>query len=262
MIKAVIIDDEEKARITLVSYLKSYCPDISVIAEADSVESGVNTINEYNPHVVFLDIMLSDGSAFNLLKQLNKINFKIIFVTSYNQYAIKAFKYSAFDYILKPIDIDELILVVERLKATITTNPSSPDAAVANDASGQFEFLENTMSHPEGDYKKLVLSTRNGLDIVDIDEIMHCDAQDNYTMFYLANGTRILVPRTLKDFEQLLQKHNFIRTHKSHLVNFKFISKFSNQDGGSVVLKDGSNVPVSTRKKDFLIKLINDIGLK
>ncbi len=248
--RVIIIDDEEKARITLANYIKTYCPEIDIAAEAESVETGFQAINLHKPDVVFLDIMLSDGSGFNLLKRFKQIDFKIIFVTSYSQYAIKAFRYSAFDYLLKPIDIDELLTVIERLKLL-----TAADSAV------KLDFLENTMNHPEGTLKKIVLATHNNLYVVDLDDIICCDAEDNYTMFYLANETRILVPRTLKDFEEILHDHHFFRTHKSHLVNFKFITRYTNEDGGCVVLKNGKMIPVSVRKKDALIQLINETGL-
>jgi two-component system LytT family response regulator len=252
MIQAIIIDDEEKARVTLVNYLKTYCPEINLLAEADSVESGVDLLNKHQPDVIFLDIMLSDGSGFNLLSRLKHLNFKIVFVTSYSQYAIKALKYSAFDYILKPIDIDELLSVVERLK--LIQN--------AGESAAKMEFLSDTMNRGESDFKKIVLSTHNGIHLVEIDEIIRCEVEDNYTMFYLTNDTRILVSKTLKEYEDLLKDHHFIRVHKSHLVNFKYITKFINNEGGAVVLKNGTEVPVSVRKKDALMQAINTLGIK
>jgi two-component system LytT family response regulator len=253
MIKAVIIDDEENARFTLVNYLTTYCPEVTIVGQADSVESGVNAINEYQPDVIFLDIMLSDGSGFNLLNRLDKINFKIVFVTSYSQYAIKALKYSAFDYILKPIDIDELVEVVKRLNSAIGS---------ATDSNTKLDFLEKSMNRAEDKFTKIVLSTNNSLYVVEIADIIHCEAQESYTLFHLANDTRLMVSRTLKEYEELLQEHKFVRIHKSHLVNFNYITRFLNQDGGSVVLKNGTTVPVSFRKKDSVVKLITDMGLK
>ncbi len=253
MIKAVIIDDEENARITLASYLKSYCPEVTILGEADSVKSGFAAITKLQPDVIFLDVMLSDGSGFNLLNRFENINFKIIFVTSFSQYAIKAFKYSAFDYILKPIDIDELLDVVKRLKSE-TLAPADNNA--------KLDFLQSTMNKEEQSFKKIVLSTNNSLYVIEIDQIMHCEAQESYTLFYLSNETKLLVSRTLKEYEELLQEHQFVRIHKSHLVNFSYITRFMNQDGGCVVLKNGSTLPVSFRKKDVVVKLITDMGLK
>lgn len=253
MIKAVIIDDEENARYTLTNYLTTYCPEITIVGEGDSVESGFVAINQHQPDVVFLDIMLSDGSGFNLLNRFEQINFKIVFVTSYSQYAIKAFKYSAFDYILKPIDIDELINVTNRLKSM-----TAPTA----DTSAKLDFLENSINKEDNTFTKIVLATNNSLYVVEIADIIHCEAQENYTMFYLTNDARLMVSRTLKEFEELLQEHLFVRVHKTHLVNFNFIARFLNQDGGSVVLKNGTIIPVSVRKKDVVLKLITDMGLK
>ncbi len=253
MIRAVIIDDEENARFTLANYLTTYCPDVIILGEAESVESGIVAINQHQPDVVFLDIMLSDGSGFNLLNRLEQINFKIVFVTSYSQYAIKAFKYSAFDYILKPIDIDELLMVVNRLKSITATSA---------DTDTKLSFLENSMNKGESNFTKIVLATNNSLYVVEIADIMHCEAQESYTMFHLANETRLMVSKTLKEYEELLQEHLFVRIHKSHLVNFNYITRFLNQDGGSVVLKNGSTLPVSVRKKDLVVKMITDMGLK
>lgn len=253
MIRAVIIDDEENARFTLANYLTTYCPDVTILGEADSVESGVVAINQHQPDVVFLDIMLSDGSGFNLLNRFEQINFKIVFVTSYSQYAIKAFKYAAFDYILKPIDIDELLSVISRLKS-ITTPPA--------DTGTKLNFLESSMNKEERAFTKIVLATNNSLYVVEIAGIIRCEAQESYTMFHLNNETRLLVSHTLKEYEELLQEHLFVRIHKHHLVNFSYITRFLNQDGGSVVLKNGSIIPVSFRKKDVVVKLITDMGLK
>lgn len=253
MIKAVIIDDEENARFTLANYLTMYCPEISILGEADGVESGVVAINKHQPDVVFLDIMLSDGSGFNLLNRFEQVNFKIIFVTSYSQYAIKALKYSAFDYILKPIDIDELLAVINRLKS-ITVTPA--------DTSIKLDLLQNTLNKNEHSFTKIVLATNNSLYVIEIANIMHCEAQESYTLFHLNNETKLLVSRTLKEYDGLLQEHMFVRIHKSHLVNFSYITRFLNQDGGFVVLKNGSTLPVSFRKKDVVIKLITDMGLK
>ncbi|MES2592150.1 MAG: LytTR family DNA-binding domain-containing protein [Bacteroidota bacterium] len=253
MIRALVIDDEGNARFTLSNYLTTYCPEVTILGEADSVESGFLAINKYQPDVVFLDIMLSDGSGFNLLNRFENINFKVVFVTSFSQYAIKALKYSAFDYILKPIDIDELLTVVNRLKSIIETS---------SDTGTKLDFLEKSMTKEENKFTKIVLATNNSLYVVEIADIIHCEAQESYTMFHLANDTRLMVSKTLKEYEELLQEHLFVRIHKSHLVNFNFITRFLNQDGGSVVLKNGATVPVSFRKKDIVVKLITDMGLK
>jgi two-component system LytT family response regulator len=251
--RALIIDDEKKARSILAKYLNMYCPEITIVAEADSVESGVRVINEHQPDVVFLDIMLPDGSGFNLLNKIKQINFKTVFVTSYSQYAIKAMKYSAFDYVLKPVDIDELRTVIDRLKSVVLP---------AVDTTTKLEFLENKMNNAEQTLTKIVLATNNSLYVVEIDDIINCEAQDNYTLFHLADATRIIVSRTLKEYEELLQEHNFIRVHKSHLINFNYVNRFLHLDGGSVVLKNGTSIPVSDRKKDVVIKLISNMGLK
>ncbi len=247
MINAVIIDDEKKSRITLCNHLKVYCPEIKILAEADSVKSGVEQITKHQPDIIFLDIQLPDGTGFNLIEQFKEITFRIIFTTAYSQYAIKAFKFSALDYLLKPIDIDELISAVQKIK----TKDASPEL------NSKIKLLGQNLHNPSAPFKKIILSTLDSFHFVETEKIVRCQAQDTYTMFHLESGEKILVTRTLKEFDELLQGQNFLRVHKSHLVNVQAIKKYLKSQG-DIQLNDGTLIPVSQRTS--LIQLIEKLN--
>ena len=242
MIKTVVIDDELNGRNIIKSFVEKYCSGIEVIAEADSVSSGINCIIDNKPDLVFLDIQMQDGTGFDLLEKLPKRNFKLIFVTSFDHYAIKAFKFSAVDYILKPVDPDQLIEAVEKVKAmTPSENVESKiDVLISNITS----------------LEKIALPASDGIRFIKISEIIRCESDNNYTLFYLTTKEKILVSKTLKDFELMLGGSNFFRVHKSHLVNLRFIAKYIPGEGGYLILEDGSHVDVSRRKKEGLMKVL------
>ncbi len=245
--KAIIIDDELRARTTLSQMLNMYCPTIEITGQADSVLSGLTLIKQINPDIVFLDIKMPDGTGFDLLNRLEKINFALIFLTAFDEYAVKAFKFSAVDYLLKPIDPDELSAAVDRAIDTLKnkTNQLAP-------------LIEN-LKTIRRESKKIVLKTAESIYLVSIADIIRCESTGNYTRFFLTDKKAILVSRTLKDYDELLTEYGFYRVHQSHLVNLSHINRLDKADGGVIIMNDGQQVPISTRKKDALIKAINDL---
>lgn len=242
-LKAVIVEDEEASRITLKNYITKYCTDIEVLEMADSVKTGIEAIKKNKPDVVFLDIEMPYGNAFDLLDTLDEIDFEIIFVTAYRDYAIKALNLSAAYYILKPIDIDELVLAVEKIV----------ERKNAGDANFHTKILMDNLKSNTIQNKKIVLPQMDGFEVVNVNDIIRAEANDNYTNFYLTNGKTFLVSKTLKHFDDLLADFDFIRIHKSHLVNLQYITKYIKGKGGQVRMSDESIVDVSaTRKKDLL----------
>lgn len=238
MIKAVIIDDIPEAIEVLKTDLEKYCDNIEVVGSAEGVVTGAKTIKELNPDLVFLDIQMKDGSGFDLLEILPNTDFKLIFTTASDEYAVKAFKFSAVDYLLKPIDPDELMEAVNKIE-----DQKQP--------ADRIELLKENFQKP----KRIALNTLEKIHIVNVDEILRCESNINYTMFYFTDETKLLVTKTLKEFDKLLSEHGFIRVHQSHLINTKFIKEFIKSDG-YIIMKDGSRVPVSTRKKQALMDLI------
>ena len=249
MIKAIIIDDVEKARSALKSDIKTYCPTVQVIGEADGVETGLQLIKNTSPDVIFLDIRMSDGSGFDLiakLRQQGSIPFQIIFTTAYDEYAIKAFKFSAIDYLLKPVDHEDLIQAVQKIKTT----------DVQSSLKENMELLLESMKSIKTSNKRIALNSIDKIQVVNVDDIIQCESQKNYTLFYLTNKKQVLVTRTLKEFEDMLEGDNFLRVHHSHLINVKHLKEYVKTDGGYAMMSDGSQVPVSVRKKEHLLSLL------
>jgi two-component system LytT family response regulator len=249
MLKAVIIEDEKRSRETLTGLIKLYCNQVELIGEADGVHSGLKLIRDKNPDLVFLDIQMPDGSGFKLLELLGNIKFDVIFTTAYDQFAIKAFKYSALDYLLKPIYPDDLIEAVKKAldkKEKLNLKPN-------------IDTLLDNIKKPENEPPKIVLSTSDKINIVKINEIIRCESDNYYTIYYFVNGGKLLVSKTLKENEEMLSEHNFIRPHKSHLVNVAHIKGYLKSDGGYIIMSDESRIPVSRRKKEKILNIINHI---
>ncbi|NQT78001.1 MAG: response regulator transcription factor [Bacteroidetes bacterium] len=249
MIRGIIVEDEIRSRDTLRGLLKRYCKNVEIIAEADSYRSGLVAIREHHPDVVFLDIQMPDGSGFKLLEELDEIKFEIIFTTAFDQFAIKAIKYSALDYLLKPIDPEELVNALKKVENKISKGKLNQNIQV---------LLDNIKSR-DADPHKIVLSTFEKIHIIETDNILRCESDNYYTNFFLTDGKQILVSKTLKENEAMLGEHNFIRPHKSHLVNVKYIKGFLRNDGGYIEMTDGSKIPVSRRKKEKIIEIITNI---
>ncbi len=245
MQKAIIIDDEAKGRLALKEKLKQYCPGIDVIAEAANGKEGIEVIEKLHPNIIFLDIEMPVMNGFEMLNNISDQNFHIIFTTAYDQYAIKAIKYAAFDYLLKPIDIEELKTAISRTMACETDQTKK-----------QIELLKQNNLHPKKQLNKLAVPTLDGLLFYEINDIIHLEANSNYTQIYFNNQSKILASKTLKDFEELLPEEKFFRVHHSHLINLNYIKKYIRGDGGQIELQNGTYVDVSRRKKEEFLKAI------
>ncbi|MEO0472431.1 MAG: LytTR family DNA-binding domain-containing protein [Bacteroidota bacterium] len=246
MISAVIIDDVASARSTLRADLETYCPEVTILGEAEGVVSGAKLLREHSPDVVFLDIQMQDGTGFDLLEILGDIDFKLIFTTASDEHAIKAFRFSAIDYLLKPVDPDLLVEAVQKVRGSRSGQSASVKA-----------LLDNIQ--PQKAPSRLALNTLEKIHVVKLDDIFRCESSANYTIFHLRNGRQLLVTKTLKEFERMLEDHDYIRVHQSHLVNAAFISEFVKVDGGYIVMTDGSQVPVSSRKRSSVMQRIANL---
>ncbi len=245
MMTAVIIDDEPKGRLALKQKLHDYCANIQLAGEAENGEEGMKLIEKLKPGIVFLDIEMPRMNGFEMLQRLPEKNFHLIFTTAYDQYAIKAIKYAAFDYLLKPVDIEELKTAIARA-----------DANENNQTKKQVELLQQNMQHPKKQLNKLAIPTLEGLLFYDISDIVHLDANSNYTNIHFINKTKITASKTLKELEELLPDDIFFRTHHSHLINLNYIKRYIKGDGGQIELQNGNFIDVSRRKKDEFLKAI------
>ncbi len=252
MYTALIIDDESKSRKSLRQKLVEYCPQIEVVGEAANGIEGLTAIAQRKPDVVFLDIEMPNMNGLQMLEQLNNFSGAIIFTTAYNEYAIKAFKFSAFDYLLKPIDIEELkdtvnrfVLLKEKKESTDVTSPAT-----------QLQILLNQLQGKAEGFKKIAIHTQDALHFFELDEIIRFEAHSNYTHIFFKNGTKLVASKTLKEFEDILLGAHFFRVHHSAIINLLYIKKYIKGDGGSIELTDGTMVDVSRRRKDEFLQLI------
>lgn len=248
MIRSLIIDDVEKARVALKSDLMDYCPDIQVVGEADGVETGLRMIYEKNPQLIFLDIRMGDGSGFDLLQKLEDKKLQVIFTTAYDEYAIKAFKFSAVDYLLKPVDPDDLVAAVNKIADSVNA-----------DLPSQFNVLMQNLKKLKDPDKKIALASADKISIVSLKDVMRCEAHGNYTLFFLNDRRQILVTKTLKEYEEMLEEFDFLRIHHSHLINLNYLKEYVKIDGTYAVMVDGAEVPVSVRKRDKLLNRLGDL---
>lgn len=242
--KLLIIDDENRTREFVKKIIDSFQLDIEVFTDGENVETGIEAINRINPDIVLLDIQMPDGTGFDVLNSIETKNFEVIFITAYQEYAIKAIKFSALDYILKPIDSEEL-------HSSIIT---AMDALEFKREDDQYLALENNIQATNR--RKLVLKTQESVFVVDLSEIVRCEADKNYTFFYLNSGKKILVSRTLKDFETMLNGYGFFRIQQSHLINLEYLDRYDKTQGGAIIMKDGVSVPLSSAKKEQFFKLL------
>lgn len=245
--KAIIIDDIEQARATLMQDLSIYAPDFEVIGQAEGVVEGAKLLKRIQPDILFLDIQMQDGSGFDLLDLLHDISFKIIFITASDAHAIKAFRYAAIDYLLKPIDPDELVEALDKFKGS-TVNENE-----------KYQFLSDRLKNHAKPNERLALHSQDKIQIVQIKEIIRCESSVNYTTFFFEDGRQIVVTKTLKEFEDLLSDQAFFRVHQSHLVNTKFILEYIKSEGGHLIMKDKTLVPVSVRKRPEVMKMLEGL---
>ncbi|MCB2221302.1 MAG: LytTR family DNA-binding domain-containing protein [Bacteroidetes bacterium] len=244
MIRTIIIDDELHIREMIEQILSDQCSEVQVVASVGSVAEGLNAIQNSVPDLLLLDIKMPDGTGFDLLQKLENISFKIIFITAFEEHAIKAFQFSAVDYLLKPVDTEGLIRSIQRAVHTIQAEMSL-----------KLNTLFGNINAKESDQKKIILKTLDQIHVIRINEIIHLESDQNYTVFHVSDGKKILVSRTLKDFEEMLGEHSFFRVHKSHLINLGYIDRFEKAEGGTVVMSNASRIPVASRKRDQLLEL-------
>jgi two-component system LytT family response regulator len=246
---AILVDDMPQAIEVLKSDLNDKCPDVDIIGTADSVVNAAKLLRKKQPDLLFLDIMLGDGTGFDLLEIFPDISSKIIFVTAYEEHAIKAFRFSAIDYLLKPINPTDLEKAVARAKQTLKMASSKES----------IDILKETINDPDSLPKRISLSTQEKIAVVEIENIIRCESDGNNTMFTFKSGERIFVTRTLKQFDQMFSEHTFIRTHQSHLINTAYIQEYVRRDGGYIKMKNGDRIPVSVRKKSAVIEMLDNL---
>ena len=246
MIRAVIVEDEKKSRELLHKMVEKHCPQLTVVGTAENVKMGTELIRKEKPELLFLDIAMPDGTGFDLLERVQDMNFEVIFTTATDKYAVKAIKYSALDYLLKPIDVEELKVAVNKV-----AEQQSSLSNVQN-----LQFLLQNIKKSDDNYNKITLPTGNAYEVVSIQDIIRCEAEGNYTTFILANQRKLLVSVGLKHYEDLLPHEHFIRVHHHHLININHVVRYLKVDGGYAVMSDGSQIEISRRKKDgFLQRL-------
>lgn len=244
--RAVVVEDEEASRLTLKNYVQKYCTGIEIVGEADGVKSGKDQMNKLRPDLVFLDVEMPYGNAFDLLESCAGLNFETIFVTAYSNYAIKALNYSASHYLLKPIDIDELVDAVAKVVEKLEVKQQS-------EVNINTKVLLENIHITNSQLRKIVLPVLDGFEVVEVQQIIRCRANDNFTDFHLVDGSRKVICRTLKFYEEVLADVGFIRVHKSHLINTQFVKAYKKGKGGYIEMTDGSTVEVSaTKKQNFL----------
>lgn len=238
--RAVLIDDERANIEILQVLLEKYCPEINIVAFASQLDSAVDVINLHRPDLLFLDIQMGKSTGFDLLTRLTERSFEVIFVTAYDHYGIQAVKFAALDYLLKPVNPDELIAAVAKATSRFKNKTQSE----------QLSFLLQQIKRPETGVQKIALPQHNEIRYVTVNEILRCEADNTYTFFFLANGDKILISKPLKEYSDLLKPHGFLRTHQSHLINPLFVKSWLKEDGGVLLMKNGDKVPVSKPNRE------------
>lgn len=244
---AILVDDMPTALNMLQNDLTQFHPEIEIIGTAKSVVEASKVLRKQQPDILFLDIMLGDGTGFDVLEIHPNLSSKIIFVTASDEYAIKAFKFAAIDYVLKPYSSEDLTNAISKAK-----NQIKPDKE-------QLTVLQQSITKPSQRPKKISLNTANKIMVVNLDDIVRCQSDNNYTEFFMNDGQKILVGKTLKYFADMLKELDFLRVHQSHLINIQFVKEFIKSDGGYLVLKNKTTVPVSVRKKNEVISVLENM---
>jgi len=249
LIKTIIIDDEDNVREVIRKLLSENCKNVKIVGEADGVSTGIEAISKHKPDLVLLDIKMGDGTGFDLLDKVEPVDFKLIFVTAFEEYAVKAFKFSALDYILKPVDPDELKEAVKRT-----------EEVMQHELQLQLSAFNSNMEIPDTPRKKLILKTLDNIFLVNLEDITFCESDGAYTKFHAVDRKEIMVSRSLKEYQDMLSDQGFFRVHKSFLINLSHINRFEKGDGGFVVMSNEDKVPVSSRKKDQLMNLFERLS--
>lgn len=247
MIRTVLVDDETDSIRVLQKLLDNFCPEVKIVGQADGVPTALEVIRSTQPDLVLLDIEMAQGNAFDLLNQLQPLDFQVIFVTAFDNYAIRAFKYSAVDYLLKPVEIDDLRNAIGR----VHRKPQTQDLVQ------QMRILLENVGTLQMTQQKMAIPTIDGLIFIPVQDILRFEAKGNYTAIYLSNGEPIVATRTIKDYEDVLPETIFCRIHNSHIINLSKIQRYQKGRGGSVIMEDGSIIEVASRRREeFLQKLL------
>ncbi len=245
VLKAILVDDELSSLQNLQFKIQEYCPSVKVVAQTQNPEEAIRLIQLHKPDVIFLDIEMPRMNGFKMLEQIPEVDFEVIFITAYNHYAINAIRISAFDYLVKPVAIEDLQQTVERLGQHSIRKTRE-----------RAELLKKNLANPKSQEDHIAIPTNDGLEFIQIKQIIRIESSSNYSKLILLNGQHMLVTRQLKDFEELLQDYRFYRVHHSHLVNLNFIARYVRGDGGQVTMRNGDIIDVSRRKKEVFLKLI------
>lgn len=248
--QTIIIDDEQAAIKMLRKLLLNYCPEVEVIAEANNIQDAKSLIENLKPELIFLDVEMPQGTGFDLLQNLSNINFKVIFTTAHEKYALQAIKFSALDYLLKPIDPEELINAVDKAKNEIERELSNL----------KVQTLLQNLQKQDKDEQTIILKDKYGVHFIKIQDIIRLEAGGSYTQFVFTDRNPILISRLIKEYDTLLTPHGFFRCHKSHLININYLLSYVKNDGDYLILKGGSKIPLATRKKDDFMKIISQKG--
>ena len=248
-LRTIIIDDEAHVRESLADMLKRHCPNAKVVGRSEGVKSGLKAIQTHHPDLVLLDIKMKDGTGFDLLEQIENIDFKIIFITAYDQYAIKAFKFSALDYLLKPVESTDLKEAIDKA-----------DKISQQEVKTQLNTLANNLQTDDQSKKKIILKTFDNVHLVKVRDIVYAESDGRYSTIYLASGENVIVSNTLKHYHEMLGDFGFYRVHKSYLINLEHIRRFEKAEGGYVILETGAKVPVASRKREELLELFERIS--
>lgn len=253
MITALLIDDDGNLRKGMKALLALYAPDIAIAGEADSVKAGIAAIEAHTPDVIFMDIQLGDGTGFDILEQFaqkhGKLSSHVVFITAHEEFAVKAFRFSALDYLLKPVDPEDLEKVVAKVRKALKTN----------DNFAHIDLLLENIRKKVDKFKRIALSTSDGIHLFEVSDIIRLESQDNYTKFYIKDHKPVLIAKTLKEYEEMLSEQGFERIHQSHLINLSYLKSYIKRDGGYAVMADNSHLPISQRKKERLQELLKSL---
>jgi len=244
--KVLIIDNEAPIRAGLRLQLETYCPEMDALQEATGIASGLLAIDNFQPDIVFLDVEMDDGTGFDLLKKSGSYNFQLIFITAHNKYAVDAFRFSAIDFLLKPIDTDDLLISLKKAISNLKNK----------NLKEQIQVLNESMNAISMEHKKIVLKDKDSIYFIKVNDIIRCHAEGPYTEFFTSNGQKITISKTLKEYEEMLEPFGFIRAHHSHLINIRKIIRFDKTDGCNLIMENNDEVPVSQRKKEHLLEMI------
>jgi two-component system, LytTR family, response regulator len=247
MPKIIIIDDEPRWRKTLASVLEEF-PDVEIVAECDSADAGIKAIQQHHPELVFLDVEMPGKTGLEMVAEIQHIDFDIIFTTAHDKYSLAAIKASALDYLLKPATAKDVSAALERFRKKKSKE----------DIVNQVSVLMQHQQRPSAD-NKIALSTVSGLEFVPISKVVRLEAEINYTTFHLSDKKKITVAKTIKEFEDILEPYNLVRVYKSHVINLSFVKRYIKGDGGTIVLEDGTEIPVSSQRKEELLRRLKTI---